>query len=254
MQKFKIAFFDIDGTIIDMNRGVMSKRMEQTLLNLQQENVLICLATGRGPVNLPRFERVNFDAVIAFNGSYCYTQDKIIRKNLIPVNDVQKIIQNATELNRPVALASADRMGANGKDQDLVDYFSFSKSVVTVVPDFDKMATEDIYQIMLGCRAEDHAKLIDGVSGAKVTAWWDRAADIIPATGGKGIAVQEMLDYFQLKKEDAIAFGDGGNDIDMLEAVGMGVAMGNAKADVKAIANTVCGRVDEDGISLYLGL
>ncbi|MGL5269125.1 MAG: HAD-IIB family hydrolase, partial [Selenomonadaceae bacterium] len=128
------------------------------------------------------------------------------------------------------------------------------KSVVTVVPDFDKMATEDIYQIMLGCRAEDHAKLIDGVSGAKVTAWWDRAADIIPATGGKGIAVQEMLDYFQLKKEDAIAFGDGGNDIDMLEAVGMGVAMGNAKADVKAIANTVCGRVDEDGISLYLGL
>ena len=71
MTAYKIAFFDIDGTIIDMNRGVMSKRMEQTLLNLQQENVLICLATGRGPVNLPRFERVNFDAVIAFNGSYC---------------------------------------------------------------------------------------------------------------------------------------------------------------------------------------
>ena len=43
-----------------------------------------------------------------------------------------------------------------------------------------------------------------------------------------------MLRHYGFSKDEAIAFGDGHNDIEMLEAVGMGVAMGNAKDEVKA--------------------
>ena len=48
-----------------------------------------------------------------------------------------------------------------------------------------------------------------------------------------------------------MAFGDSYNDIEMLQAVGTGVAMGNAPAQLKEIADDVCGRVSEDGIYRY---
>ena len=49
-----------------------------------------------------------------------------------------------------------------------------------------------------------------------------------------------MLNYYGLSKDEAIAFGDGRNDIEMLEAVGTGVAMGNAIDEVKARADVIC--------------
>ena len=54
-----------------------------------------------------------------------------------------------------------------------------------------------------------------------------------------------------LTPEDAMAFGDGNNDIEMFQAVGHSVAMGNASADLKAIASEVCGTCAEDGIYHY---
>lgn len=50
---------------------------------------------------------------------------------------------------------------------------------------------------------------------------------------------------------EAIAFGDGGNDIEMLKTVAHGVAMGNATDDVKEIADDICGSVQDDGIFTY---
>lgn len=88
-------------------------------------------------------------------------------------------------------------------------------------------------------------------TGARITAWWTRAADITPANGNKGVGVRKILDYYHLDKENAIAFGDGTNDIEMLEAVGTGVAMGNATDDVKTVADAICGHVAEDGIYHY---
>lgn len=87
--------------------------------------------------------------------------------------------------------------------------------------------------------------------GTSVTAWWDRAADLIPAESGKGKAVKNILDYFGFSKQEAIAFGDGRNDIEMLRAVGTGIAMGNAGDEVKAIADTECKNVEDDGIYYY---
>ena len=60
-----------------------------------------------------------------------------------------------------------------------------------------------------------------------------------------------MLNYYGLSKDEAIAFGDGRNDIEMLEAVGTGVAMGNAIDEVKARADVTCKSVEEDGVYHY---
>lgn len=251
MENIKIVFFDIDGTLIDINKKIMTKRIEETLIGLKRNKIIICIATGRPLKSVPHFPNVEFDAFLTFNASYCCTKNEIIYKNPIRSSDVKTIIENAKRIQRPVSIASEARIGANGKDQDLIDYFAISNQSVEIVEDFDDLTKEDIYQIMIGCYKEEYDQILSDVEGAKITAWWPRAVDIIPSNGGKGLGVEKVLEYYHLKKEEALAFGDGTNDIEMLRAVGTGVAMGNATNDVKDIADDICGSVAEDGIYFY---
>lgn len=252
MSKIKIAFFDIDGTLIDMQTKKITEKMVETLHRLQKSGVLICIATGRAPAELPKIEGVNFDAFLTYNGSYCYTNEgKTIFSNPIQPDDVRTILRNAEKLGRPVMLATKDRLAANGREKDLVDYAAIANIEVKVADDFDEVRKETIYQLMVGGREDTHEAWMKGVRHAKIAAWWDRAMDIIPANGGKGIAVEKMLEYYHLDKAEAIAFGDGNNDIEMLNAVGTGVAMENGSDRLKAVATTVCGSCAEDGIYHY---
>ena len=251
MNKIKIAFFDIDGTLIDIDKKIISEKTVDTLMRLKQNNIIICVATGRSPITLPDFGGVVFDAFLTFNGSYCFDQKQIIWQNPIPKQDIRTIIKNAAEIHRPVAIASADRLAANGKDRDLEDYFAIAKLKLEVSDDFSDVLKEDIYQIMMGGREKEYPQIMADVENAKITAWWDRAVDIIPASGGKGAGIERILEYYHLKKENAIAFGDGDNDIEMLQSAGLGIAMENASHQLKELADEICGHVAADGIYHY---
>lgn len=251
MKNIKIAFFDIDGTLIDLNTKKISEKMLETLLRMKEKGIILCLATGRSPMALPHFNGIEFDIYMTFNGSYCYHSEKTIFSNPIPAEDIRQLIQNAAEIGRPVSVATKDRLAANGADQDLIDYFAIAKLEVEVADDFDTVLLEEIYQVMMGCYESEYESMMKNVRHAKITAWWDRAVDIIPADGGKGKAIEKILEYYSLDKSEAIAFGDGNNDIEMLQSVGTGVAMANGSDRLKAVADTVCGDVTEDGIYYY---
>ncbi|MGN0772310.1 MAG: Cof-type HAD-IIB family hydrolase [Candidatus Ventricola sp.] len=252
MNDVKIIFFDIDGTLIDMERKRVTERTLDALRRLRARGIRICLATGRSPITLPRFEGVTFDALLTFNGSYCYDQARTIFSQPIPPQDVRRILSNAAAMGRPVCAATRDRLAANGRDADLVDYFAIAGLEVPVAQDFEAVCRQDVFQFMAGSRAEEYAALMDGVSGAKIAAWWDRAVDVIPAAGGKGTGIEKTLAYFGLGRAQAMAFGDGGNDLEMFGAVGMGVAMENASAALKAAAGDLCGPAARDGVCHYL--
>ena len=113
------------------------------------------------------------------------------------------------------------------------------------------MAEGTVYQIMIGGRAEEYDRLMQGVKGAKIAAWWDRALDIIPTAGGKGTGIAHVLEAYGIDKADAMAFGDGNNDLEMFGAVGTCVAMGNGSPDLKAAATDICGSCADDGIYHY---
>lgn len=251
MNHIKIAFFDIDGTLIDMNTKRISEKTIYTLQQLKSNGVIICIATGRPPMGLPRFDHIEFDAFLTFNGSYCFNEKETIYSNPIPGEDIKALLKNASEMKRPVSIATLNRLAANGKDQDLIEYFSFAKAELEVADDFEQVAHEEIYQVMLGCRKEEYSQILKNTKNAKIAAWWDRAVDIIPANSGKGTGIQKILEYYHLEKEAAIAFGDGNNDIEMLEVVGTAVAMENASDQLKNIATDICGHVSEDGIYHY---
>lgn len=52
------------------------------------------------------------------------------------------------------------------------------------------MDTKEIYQIVLGCHKNEYDLIMKDVKVAKIPAWWDRAVDIIPLNGGKGVAIK----------------------------------------------------------------
>ena len=251
MSKVKIIFFDIDGTLIDMTKKAISDKTVETLIRLKENGVKICIATGRAPGSVPKFEGVDFDAFLTFNGSYCYNSIDTILSTPIPKVDVEKMIENATKINRPISIASKDRVVANGTDKDLSDYFGFAKQEVPVSDDFDEVLKDEIYQMMMGGRNDEYDDILKDVENARITAWWDRAVDIIPVNGGKGKGIEAILEYYGIDRSESMAFGDGGNDIEMLQTVGTGVAMGNALDNVKAIADEICGTSAEDGIYHY---
>ena len=213
MHKPRIIFFDIDGTLIDMEKKRITERTLDALRRLQQNGILLAVATGRSPLIVPKFDGV--------------------------------------ELGRPVSVAGRTQLLSNGTDDDLTAYYAIGGRAPVISDKFDEVSRGEVFQLLMGCRESDWPAILKGTSGAKIAAWWDRAVDIIPISGGKGAGIQKVLAYYGLTPEDAMAFGDGNNDIEMFQAVGHSVAMGNASADLKAIASEVCGTCAEDGIYHY---
>ena len=251
MSSVKIIFFDIDGTLLDPATGRISPKTEEALDRLKEKGILRCVVTGRPPASLPDFGDLHFDAMATFNGSYCCTDSQVIYSNPIDRADVTQVLANVAALGRPVSIALRHRLAANGYDRDLADYYRVAGLVLEPDGDFDEAVQEDIYQIMMGCRPEDYPALIQGTKSVKLAISWERAADVIPQSGGKGSAIRHILAYYGLDASQAMAFGDHHNDLEMLQAVGTGIAMGNATEALKAIADDVCLSVSQDGIYHY---
>ena len=78
--------------------------------------------------------------------------------------------------------------------------------------------------------------------------WHPAFTDITSADADKGKGLQAMAEYLGLDISETMAFGDGGNDISIIREAGVGVAMGNAGDNLKAVADYITTSVDEDGV------
>jgi hydroxymethylpyrimidine pyrophosphatase-like HAD family hydrolase len=78
--------------------------------------------------------------------------------------------------------------------------------------------------------------------------WHPGFSDLVNADNSKAIGIDCILHHYGIDRNECIGFGDGGNDIEMLEYCGIGVAMGNADDSVKSHADFVTTSVDEEGI------
>ena len=78
--------------------------------------------------------------------------------------------------------------------------------------------------------------------------WHPAFVDVTAKGNTKQRGIDEIIRHFGIRLEETMAFGDGGNDISMLRHAGIGVAMGNAKDNVKAIADYITDSVQKDGI------
>ena len=172
MEQIKIVFFDVDGTLIDYKADGMSAKTVEMLKGLQAKGIKVCIASGRAPMQMPQVDGVTFDVYLTYSGSYCYTgAGEIIFNNPLHKQDVLQIAKNRQEINRPMVVATVDRMAANWVDEDLHEYYIMGGIDLKPAPDFQQVLQDDVYQIMAAGRVPERPNMIKNTENAKIAAW-----------------------------------------------------------------------------------
>ena len=138
-----------------MEKKRITERTLDALRRLQQNGILLAVATGRSPLIVPKFDGVEFDVFLTYNGSYCYDRRGDIFAIPIPPQDVQTLIQNAAALGRPVSVAGRTQLLSNGTDDDLTAYYAIGGRAPVISDKFDEVSRGEVFQLLMGCRRQD---------------------------------------------------------------------------------------------------
>ena len=112
----------------------------------------------------------------------------------------------------------------------------------------DAMRDVVAYQLIAIMPGEMDKEVGNMLSHCRLPRWHPAFTDIVAAGNSKAAGMEAVCRHFGIRQEETLAFGDGGNDIEMLQWAGIGVAMGNAADDVKGVADMVTTDVDNEGI------
>ena len=82
--------------------------------------------------------------------------------------------------------------------------------------------------------------------------WHPTAVDVLPKAINKWTGCQWVMKQTGFEPQQAVAFGDGLNDMEMLQGVGLGVAMDNGHPELKAVANCIAPALHLDGVATIL--
>lgn len=252
----KAIFFDVDGTLVSFKTHKVPKSTLEAIEEAQKKGVLIFVATGRPKTSLYRgnnVNEINFDGYVTMNGQYCFKKNgEIIYKNFIPKEDISNLIEFINENNIPCNFFEEEENYINFIDERVEELMKEINLPLPKIVDINIAKDREIYQLNPYINAEEQSKLMEKMPNSIATRWSPLFVDVIPKIGGKHIGISKIMEYYSLKREEIMAFGDGGNDVTMIEFVGTGVAMGNAVDELKEIADYITDTVDNDGIAKAL--
>ena len=239
----KAAFFDIDGTLIPHGDKEITPSAVEALHKLKENGVKLFIATGRA-IQTTQFvqEQADWDGVMALNGQYIVYNNEVIHKLAFDPEGLA-VLCDYVEANNIVTSFTTDE----GSYIDGMNERATSRSFLPRKPTRHCLEVPT-YQVNSFIPAEDDDEFIAHFPGAKNARWSDVFNDVVPVNGGKDVGIQFIADYFGFDISETAAFGDGGNDIPMLKAAGIGIAMGNANDAVKAASDYVTDSNKDNGI------
>lgn len=247
----KAIFFDIDGTLLSYNTHRVLDSTIEAFDALRSKGIKTIISSGRPLMLIPQMP-ISFDGYITVNGGYCFVGDKILLNNAIDKDDCRKWLQYVQQNGLTTMCFTRDDMFINKIDevaQRLRDQLDFE---MPPLRSLDELSNREVYQFIAIQPAEKDSEAMEHLSHCRMPRWHPLFTDVIPDNSSKAVGIKAMLDHFGIDRTETMAFGDGANDIEMLEYVGIGVAMGNASDLVKAHADHVTDTSDNDGIAKAL--
>jgi len=245
----KILFFDVDGTLYNSEK-ILPASAKEALFEARRNGYEIAIATGRAPFMIQSLlEELDINTYVTFNGQYVVYRGEVIYTNGVGKDELAKIIAFGEARNEPVVFLDDKRMIASVGNNDMV-----VESLNTLKYEYPSIDStyymqNDVYQTLIFMEEKDEHLYREAFPNVEFVRWHRYSCDILPKGGSKATGIEKVLDKIGLTLNDAIAFGDGLNDIEMLQAVGTGVAMGNGHERVKAVATHIAEHVDEDGLA-----
>jgi len=245
----KAAFFDIDGTLVSFENHRVPESTTETIRALRAAGVKTFLSTGRnGDSTRFLMDTGLFDGEILINGQLCEYQGVGIFENPVSKADIEIAVAGARSGEFTLGFLSGHESFVVRVNDYVEKACSYANMTVPRLADPEEAFRFPIYQIHCYGAPGVEDELVRRASGLTSTRWSPNFADVFPTGGGKDRGIEALIRHLGIRRDETIAFGDGENDISMLEYAGVGVAMGNSSDNVKAHADYVTGTVDEDGI------
>lgn len=245
----QILFFDVDGTLYNSEK-ILPNSAYNAIQEARKNGYEIAIATGRAPFMIKSIiDELEIDTYVAFNGQYVVCKGELIFTDSIPKEELKEIIEFGEPLNHPVVFLDDREMVASVHNHEFI-----TKSLNTLrypYPRIDPTFYENnnVYQTLICMEEKDEALYRNQFKNVKFVRWHPYSCDILPKDGSKARGIQKVLEKLNIPLRNSFAFGDGLNDIEMLQTVGTSIAMGNAHEKVKKVAKVVADHVDHDGLA-----
>ncbi len=247
----KAIFFDIDGTLVSFNTHTVPQSAMDALTALKERGIKVFIATGRALKQVSNLGGLEFDGYITMNGAYCVNaRFEVIHKSVIPMEDIEALIRYHEEKELfPVAFMANEEMTVNYVDEKVVALSDLVDLPIPQIKSLRDAARNEVLQMDIYVDKEKEREIMRKVLvHCQATRWNPIFADVNLRGCSKQSGIDHVLEYYGIKLEETMGFGDGGNDIPMLRHVAIGVAMGNASDEVKRTADYVTDTVDNNGI------
>lgn len=249
---YKIVFFDVDGTITHQENGSISTNTKEAIKALINKGIKVVAATGRPLSMCEEIRELGIDTFITANGAYVKHNKQVIHKVPMDKKVIREVVEFSYTENQGLSFFTEDFSMNGVEDTEIVKALKETLSLNNYPAINQLIYKQEVYLMCLYATDETVEKYIRKFPYLTFKRWHPFVVNVLQEEVSKSLAIIKVLQYFDIDKSEAIAFGDGENDIDMLELVGFGVAMGNGNEKIKTTADFVTKKSSEDGIEFAL--
>ena len=256
--KYRLIASDMDGTLLNSD-SLLPEENLQAVKYCGEKGVKFVLCTGR-PVQaiMPHYRKLGLDTpVISYNGGRITEplSGRVLYKKCLDSCSVKEILALARELDAVACVWADDELYINKMTPISVRYGELA--VTEPVPyDIDNadFSERNVDKILWAHTAEETERLLLKISGrcprnAAGCTSTPEYIDFVNAEVSKGAALRRLCELTGVDISETVALGDGENDIEMIRAAGLGVAMGNGIEAVCEAADVVTVSNDEYGVA-----
>lgn len=241
-----VCFFDLDGTLLDA-RSQITSEVAAAMQQLKANNVLPVIATGRTEIEvLEIMKAANIESDIVMNGAFIRVNGEIIHSDLMTEELVARFTAAIHEAGDQVSYYNEAQIWSSGYNDELISAYKF---IHTETPPIDPEGYKDkpVNMLLVLGKGNDefYQERFPELQFYRNSPY---SIDTVKKPTSKGNAVGILKEKMQLGDIPTYGFGDGPNDFALLEACDVKIAMGNAKEELKAIADFVTKKNTEGGI------
>lgn len=255
----RLVATDLDDTLL-RDDWTLSERVIQAIRKAREQGVHVTFATGRMPASTrPYVEQLGLDVpIITYNGAMIQEamSGEVLYRKVIPVETAREVVSWLLNQEVHLHLYQKDQVFVH-KMNDWSRGYARATRVPVGETDLIKLLEQEdegIEKIILfGENKELEAwgkKIHERFTGkVHITSSKPHFLELIHPEVNKGVALMALAKRLGINQEDVMAIGDGLNDIEMIRYAGLGVAIGNARQEVKEAADVVTTSNQEDGVA-----
>ena len=241
----KYFFFDIDGTLTNSNPGgIILPSTYKTLDKLRANGHFVAIATGRAHWMAMEFSKISkIDNLVCDGGNGLVVNGKLLGIEPLDREICLEIIDECLQNHFPFAVSLGDNPKLYSCNDWMVNYHVPGELVIDENLDFHQV--KEIFKIFIRASVEQE-KMLKAIHKLGYMRYHGDQLIVEPIEKYQGIL--KMVELMHGDSKDIVVFGDGINDISMINQAPCSIAMGNAIDEVKQAATFVTKSNQEDGI------